>query len=171
MRRGVRQQTSEADITIEPDLDGVAEAERASHVQHGHDTWNALSVLASEYAHAVRKVYPGDRPQDQDGHVEVEWQPQEVLPSREQQNEQTDPSCATAVDQDPVAPSAHNWHDKFQGTEILADSDDVTRAEAARVRAKFASVDASTEVVLRFDFMNEHATRVRDRISVHTNSN
>ena len=35
------------------------------------------------------------------------------------------------------------------------------RHEADRVRAKFmANVDTGTEVILRFDFMNDHDTRV-----------
>lgn len=41
------------------------------------------------------------------------------------------------------------------------DSNAAVRAEAVRVKAKFAYIDASNDVVLRFDFMNESDTRVK----------
>lgn len=53
----------------------------------------------------------------------------------------------------------------------LADDDlelynELVRLEAERVQAKFLSVvDTRTEVILRFDFMNNHDTRVRRSLS------
>ena len=155
MRNASRQRTSE-DVTLETESDGLAEAVARSNRQHGTGTWNSLSVLASEYAHAVIDAVPGDRLGDRKGKVKHKWQSVERLDS--QSTTQSDPHSRTSRDL-PVVRTVHETHASSR-QDPMADSGDVVRNEAARVKAKFASVDASTEVVLRFDFMDEHDTRV-----------
>ena len=155
MRNASRQRTSE-DVTLETESDGLAEAIARSNRQHGTGTWNSLSVLASGYAHAVIDAVPGDRLGDRKGKVEHKWQSVERLDS--QSTTQSDPNSRTSRDL-PVVKTVHETHASSR-QDPMADSGDVVRNEAARVKAKFASVDASTEVVLRFDFMDEHDTRV-----------
>ena len=161
MRNASRQRTSE-DVTLEPESDGLAEAVARSNRQHGTGTWNSLSVLASEYAHAVLDAVPGDRVGGRKGHVEHEWQPVERLDS--QSTTQSDPNSRTG----PVLPVVNSVHETHASSrqDSLADSGDVVRNEAARVKAKFASIDASTEVVVRFDFLNEYDTRVHHGTSL-----
>ncbi len=154
MRDALKQRTSE-DVILEPESDGLAEAVARSN-RHGTGTWNSLSVLASEYAHAMLDAVPGDRVVDRKGHVEHEWRSAERLDS--QSTTQSDPNCRTSR----VLPVVRTVHETYASSrqDPMADNGDVVRNEAARVKAKFASVDASTEVVLRFDFMNEYDTRV-----------
>ena len=153
MRNASRQLTSE-NVNLEPESDGLAEAVARSNRQVGTGTWNSLSVLASEYAHAVLDA--GDRVGDLKSHVEREWQSVERLDS--QSTIQSDPNSRTGR----ALPSANTVHEAHASSrqDSLPACGDVVRNEAARVKAKFASVDASTEVVLRFDFMNEYDTRV-----------
>lgn len=161
MRNASRQRTSE-DVTLEPESDGLAEAVARSNRQHGTGTWNSLSVLACEYAHAVLDAVPGDRVGDRKGKVEHKWQSVERLDS--QSTTQSDPHSRTSRDL-PVVRAMHETK-AISHQDPMADSNDVVRNEAARVKAKFASVDASTEVVLRFDFMNEYDTRVHHGTSL-----
>lgn len=160
MRNALSQRTPE-NVTVEPESDGLAEAVARSNRSHGTGAWNSLSVLASEYAHAVLDAVPGDRVGDRKGTVEHEWQSVERLDS---QSTQSDPNSRTSRDL-PVVRTVHETKATSR-QDPMADSSDVVRNEAARVKAKFASVDASTEVVLRFDFMNEHDTRVHHDTSL-----
>ncbi|DBA97089.1 hypothetical protein WJX77_003952 [Trebouxia sp. C0004] len=155
MRSASRQRAPE-DVTLEPESDGLTEAVARSNRQHGTGTWNSLSMLASEYAHAVLDAVLGDRVGDRKGHVEHECNSVQRL--EPQSTTQSDPYSRTGCVL-PVANTVHERHGSSRQNS-LADSGDVVRKEAARVKAKFASVDASTEVVLRFDFMNEYDTRV-----------
>ena len=70
----------------------------------------------------------------------------------------------------PIQPSQSTRSDPGHETNSIATKpapagsqcfDEAVRAEAAKVQAKFMShVDTTTEVVLRFDFMSEHDSRV-----------
>lgn len=75
-----------------------------------------------------------------------------------------------------TAPGTHARVDRVEASlglpkENLVDDDlelnnELVRLEVEKVQAKFLSgVDTCTEVILRFDFMNNHDTRVRRSLS------
>ena len=124
--RGAGQMHAKSDLEVQPELDGLAES-----LQSSSEPRNPLSLLAAQYAHAVRTVFPGDPPlQEQDGHVQHVRQ------------------TTDALDTQPARSDARP-------------EEEAIVAEAARVKTKFASIDAATDVVLRFDFMNEKDTKAR----------
>ena len=122
---------AKASPKVQPELDGLAE-----RLQSSSEAKNPLTLLATQYAHAVRNVLPGDPLREQDGHVQYMRQTTDLLDTRPGQR--TDP----------------HFPDRLTKDEAIV-------AEAARVKTKFASVDAKTDVVLRFDFMNEKDTKAR----------
>ena len=72
---------------------------------------------------------------------------------------QSDPSYVVHEEQDQSRSSEimHTKTDSMSSEDI----DQAVRAEAAKVQAKFmASVNTATEVVVRFDFLTEHDSRV-----------
>ena len=133
MYRALRsgQMPANSDKVVEPESDGLAES-----LQSSSDAKNPLSLLAAQYAHALRDVLPGDPLQEQDGHVQHIRQTTDPL--------DTQPGHWT----DPHLPDRHT-------------EEEAIVAEAARVKTKFASIDAKRDVVLRFDFMNEQDTKAR----------
>ena len=122
---------AKADLEAQPESDGLAET-----LQSGSQAKNPLSLLATQYAHAVRNVFPGHPLRAQDGHVQ-------------HMRQTVDP-----LDIQPGQSTAPHFPERFTEEEAIV-------AEAARVKTKFASVDAKTDVVLRFDFMNEKDTKAR----------
>ena len=125
------QMPAKSDLEVEPESDGLAE-----NLQSSSDAKNPLSLLAAQNAHAVRNVLPGDPLREQDGHVQHMRQTTDPLDTQPRQ--WTDP----------------HFPDRRAQEEAIV-------AEAARVKTKFASIDAKTDVVLRFDFMNEKDTKAR----------
>ena len=154
MRNAYRPQTLESP-SVEQESDGLAEAVTRSTRQHG---WNSLSVLAAEYARAVLDAFHGNRLDDQAGLVQHESQRCEQLVS--QSSERVDLSCPSIGD----IPASLDRPKSSTARNPLDSTSDLVRDEAARVRTKFAKVDASTEVVLRFDFMQEYDSKVRKGI-------
>ena len=134
-------------MEVQPDADGVAQS-----LQSRADTRKPLSRLAAQYAQAVRSVLPGDPLGEHDGDVrhmrQTSGQLHAVGSDPHLQSRSTS-GAATLPDQD------------TQCARPRASKEDAIIAEAARVKAKFASVDAKKEVVLRFDFMNESDTKAR----------
>ena len=128
---GVGQMHEKSDLELQPESDGLADC-----LQSSSEAKNPLSLLAAQYAHAVRNVFPGDPPLEQDGHVQHMRQTTDGLDT--QPGQRTDshcPDCRT--------------------------EEEAIIAEAARVKTSFAFIDAKTDVVLRFDFMNEKDTKAR----------
>ena len=136
------------DLEVQPEADGVAQS-----VQSRSETRKPLSRLAAQYAHAVRSVLPGDPLWEQEHHGDVRHMRQTSEHSVGSDPHLQRPSTSEAAalpDQD------------TQCARSRASTEDAIIAEAARVKAKFASVDAKKEVVLRFDFMNESDTKARE---------
>ena len=106
---------------------------------------------AAQYAHAVRNVFRGDPLQEQGGHVRHSVNPFDIQPGQ-----CPDPQVHARLTSEAAALPAQGVHSE------PASEDQAVDAEAARVTAKFASVDAKTDVVLRFDFMNESDTKARE---------
>lgn len=139
---------AKSDLEAQPESDGVAEK-----FQGSKEPRNPLSHLAAQFTHAVRNVFPGEQLREQDGHVQRTRQAADRVDIQPEQC--TDP-------QFPVLTSeAAALQDESAQSEWSGEHEAIV-AEAARVKAKFASLDAKTEVVLRFDFMNETDTKARD---------
>ncbi len=157
--RQVELQTSTADVNLENESDALAEAVIRSNRQHGHQSWIAASSLASEYAHAVLDVLPDDLPYAKEGQVEHTSCHMDFRPGQPDICQRTDPSSQASFVGDSSEPdSAQNGASRQKVSQIARE----VRREAARVKGKFASVDASTEVVLRFDCMDERDTKTGD---------
>lgn len=159
MRNAYRPQTLESP-SVEQESDGLAEAVTRSTRQHGYLTWNSLSVLAAEYAHAVLDAFHGNRLGDPAGLVQHESQRCDQLVS--QSSQRVDLSCPNTGD----IPAGLDRPKSSAAGSPLDSSSDLVRDEAARVRSKFAKVDASVEVVLRFDFMKENDTKVSNGVEL-----
>ena len=85
-------------------------------------------------------------------------QHEEVRHDAGQQVEDTAPRTHASVDRGRASLDLPN---KNLADDDLELNNELVRLEAERVQAKFLSVvDTSTEVILRFDFMNNHDTRV-----------
>ena len=154
MRQASRPNAQQSDSDLPQDSYGGTET-----VQTRQQARKAFSVLAVEYAHAVRNVFPGDELPVQAGHVQQFQQPDDVLENCHGQ--ESDPgSQDTPGNRD--ASGNVRARDSSQGVQSSSsDSNAAVHAEAVKVKAKFASIDASNDVVLRFDFMNESDTRVK----------
>ncbi|KAL0038251.1 hypothetical protein WJX79_010181 [Trebouxia sp. C0005] len=117
-----------------------------------YETWNPKSVLTSEYANVVRSVLPGNQQLDLDGDVQHEAIHYDVDRRRN-----ADPYAASSEQRAAGLGKPDNLlpeRDKDISSERV-------RLEAERVQARFASsVNPSTEVTLRFDFLNSRDTRV-----------
>lgn len=151
--------TSRADANLEKESDGLAEAVIRSNRQHGHQSWIAASSLASEYAHAVLDVFPDDLPHAKEGQVEHTACHTDSPPGQPDIFQRTDPSSQASFVGDSSEPdSAQNGASRQEASQSARE----VRREAARVKGKFASIDASTEVVLRFDCMDERDTKAGD---------
>ena len=132
-----------SDLESKPDLDGVLKGFRNSK--------EPRNPLSAQCTHAVRNVVPGEPLREQDGHVQRTRQAVDRVDTQPEQC--TDPRCrvlsdAAALQDEGVQPDCSG-------------EEEAIVAEAARVKAKFASIDAKTDVVLRFDFMNETDTKAR----------
>ena len=137
---------AESDPEAQPDSDGKADT-----LETRKESRNPLSHLAAQCTHAVRTVFPSEPLRGQDGYVQRTRQAADRLDT------QPEPSTDPHV---PVLTDAAALQDES----VLPDwsgEEEAIVAEAARVKAKFASIDAQTEVVLRFDFMNEIDTKAR----------
>lgn len=144
---------------LENESDGLAEAVIRSNRQHGHQSWVAASSLASEYAHAVLDVLPDGLPSVKEGQVEHTSCHKKTRPGQRDNCQRTDPGSQASFVGDSSEPdSAQHGASRQQASQTERE----VRREAARVKGKFASVDASTEVVLRFDFMDERDTKAGD---------
>lgn len=155
MRDAPGPQTRDSRVRLELEPHGVPDG-TGSVGQHSQEAWNTLSVLASECAHAVSDVLPGNKSLGKSGHVGHESHLQR---SSSPQCKQNDPSSQDSFGrQSPELDNQARQRESLR--EDTLDTDEVVRSEAAKVGAKFASVDASTEVVLRFDFMDGYDTKV-----------
>ena len=120
----------------------------ADHVDRN---WTPKTVSASKHASGVPNRFLGGESHSRRGYVE-----NDVV--HDGQRKDTDLSSKTDHGKSEAA------HDK-SGDFSLADDLELTHQqvllEANKVRAKFVSnVDTNTEVILRFDFINSHDTRV-----------
>ena len=136
------------DLKLQPEADGVAES-----LQSRSELRQPLSRLAAQYAQAVRSVLPGDPLREHTGDVRHMRQTSDQLQAVDSAPHSHCPSTSEAA----ALPDQHT-----QRARLRASKEDAIIAEAARVKAKFASVDAKKEVVLRFDFMNESDTKARE---------
>ena len=127
---------------VAQECDGVAQSSPSRT-----ETKHPLSLLAAQYAHAVRNVLPGEQLRGHNGDVRHMRQISDRLDTVDPQPQNR--STSEAV-QDQHLQSEQATEEKA----ILA--------EAARVKAKFAYIDSKTEVVLRFDFMKESDTKARE---------
>lgn len=115
-----------------------------------YETWNPKSVLASEYASVVRSVLPGSQQLDLDGDVQHESVHCDVDHRKNADRASIEERAAGLGEPDSLQPE----RDK----DVISER---VRLEAERVQARFASsVNPSTQVSLRFDFMNSRDTRV-----------
>ena len=138
-------------LTLQPQTDGVGEV-----VQTREEANKSLSHVAVEVAHAVRHALTGDRLPAQAGYVQRESHQHNGLESRYSQG--SDPDFPSQTED---ARGDVTFSDSQPRLHTESDANDaIIRAEAASVKAKFTVLDASTDVVLRFDFMNEHDTKV-----------
>ena len=135
---------AKSDLEAQPDSDGVADSFESSK-----EPRNPLSLLAAQCTHAVRNVFPGEPLREQDGHVQRTRQAAD--PSDAQAEPSIDPHVPVGVTSEAAA---------LQEEGAQSGQQEAIVAEAARVKAKFGRIDAKTEVVLRFDFMNETDTKV-----------
>lgn len=126
----------------------------AQNLQSRVENRYPLSLKAAQYAHAVRNVLPGHPLREHDNKHNGDVR---------QMHQTSDRHIAVGTD-------AHVQHRSTSKAAALPDpcaqcerssKEKAIVAEAARVKANFASVDAKTEVVLRFDFMNESDTKAR----------
>ncbi|KAA6426189.1 MAG: hypothetical protein FRX49_04041 [Trebouxia sp. A1-2] len=141
--RQVGLQTSRADVHLENESDGLAEAVIRSNRQHGHQSWVAASSLASEYAHAVLDVLPDGLPSVKEGQVEHTSCHKKTRPGQRDNCQRTDPGSQASFVGDSSEPdSAQHGASRQQASQTERE----VRREAARVKGKFASVDASTEI-------------------------
>ena len=129
---------------VESESDGLTEAVATSSVRHSYENDKPFSAYATEYANVVRNLLPADTLPDQAGQVETQRQHVEASDSQ-----RTDPASNNRGE---YAAGASGENDQ--------DFAAAAQAEATRVKAKFASIDTSTEVTLRFDFISDTATRV-----------
>lgn len=122
--------------------------------RHNHESWNPNLVLAAEYANAVRNVFPAKPQHNQDGYVQ-----HDALHYDAGQGQDTHPSSQASLKRGEAAPLSNPEKKPSKDDSEL--TNERVRLEAERVQARFAShVDTSTEVILRFDFMSSHDTRV-----------
>lgn len=135
-----------SDLEAQPESDGLAES-----FQNSKEPRNPLSHLAAQCTHAVRNVFPGEPLREQDGHVQCTRQAVDRLDAQPEQR--TDPHVPVGVTSKAAA---------LQVEGVQSGEEEAIVAEAAKVKAKFASLDAKTEVVLRFDFMNETDTKATE---------
>ncbi len=126
------------------DSDGLTAV--AASLQHA--PWQALSALASEYAHAVRHPFGQSGQPSQTGSVQQD--PQTTLA-------QTD---LTGGNTDLGSVDVRTENGQADRSLAMAVDTQEAGAEAARVAAKFVAKDGSTAVILRFDFMRSKDTRV-----------
>ena len=118
--------------------------------RRAYETWNPKSVLASEYANVVRSVLPGNQQLDLDGDVQHEAVHCDVDHRENADRASKEQRAAGLGEPDNLLPE----RDK----DVISER---VRLEAERVQARFASsVDPSTQVSLRLDFMNSRDTRV-----------
>lgn len=117
-----------------------------------NETWNPKFALTSEYANVVRSVLPGHQQLDLDGDVQHEAVHCDVDHRRN-----ADPHPASNEQRAAGLGKPDNLlPERDKG--IISER---VRLEAERVQARFASsVNPSTEVTLRFDFMKRSDTRV-----------
>ncbi len=114
------------------------------------ETWKPRSVLASEYANVVRSVLPGNQQLDLDGDVQHEAVHCDVDHRKNADRASKEQRAAVLGEPDNLLPE----RDK----DVISER---VRLESERVQARFASsVNPSTQVSLRFDFMNSRDTRV-----------
>ena len=149
--RQASQRDSHQHLTLQPQTDGEV-------VQAREEANNSLSHVAVEVAHAVRHALTCDQLPAQAGYVQRESQQRNGLESRYSQGSDPDfPSQTEGA----IARGEVRCSESKQQSYTESDANEaVIRAEASSVKAKFTILDASTDVVLRFDFMNEHDTRV-----------
>ena len=115
--------------------------------------WQAVSALASEYGNAVRETFTQDSSITTSGRVE---QGRRVHASRHEHKR---------VDQSTEPKAGH-----VTGQRRDSGSDkrvaEAVQADIQRVKRKIVAADASTEVILRFNFMSGAEARVWDSCTV-----
>ena len=130
--------------------DQNASRSSSATVRRDYETWNPKLVLTSEYANVVQSVLPGNQQMDLDGDVQHEAVHCDVERRKNADRASKEQRAAGLGEPDKLLPE----RDKDLISERV-------RLEADRVQARFAtSVNPSTEVSLRFDFMNSRDTRV-----------
>ena len=133
--------------------DQNASRSSSATVRRDYETWNPKFVLTSEYANVVRSVLPSNQQLDLDGDVQ-----HEAVHCDGDRRRNADPY--------PRASNAQRAAGLGEPDKLLPERDkdlisERVRLEADRVQARFASsVNPSTEVSLRLDFMNSRDTRV-----------
>ena len=132
-----------SDLEAQPDLDGVADNSESSK-----EPRNPLSLLAAQCTHAVRNVFPCEPLREQAGHVQRTRQAADRLDAQPEPS--TDPHVPVGLTSKAAS---------LQDESVQSAKQEAIVAEAARVKAKFGKIDAKTDVVLRFDFMNEFDTK------------
>ena len=126
------------------------------------ETWALKPGLAAEYFNAVRNVFPGSQQYSTDGNVHHEA----VQYTAKQNDTVTTSQAATSHGQAALGdPKETLLQDD------LARTKEQIRLEAERVQAKFmSSADTNTDVILRFSFMTNRDTRVKQCNSKSSNS-
>lgn len=136
--------------TSELDNDGLGETSVNAPASNDSSQWKAISALATEYTHAIRRSVADEDDVDRSGHVEQEsptWaEPQTSANSRDPQTYVSD---------------AADWSPQPEAKRSAA-----VLAEVERVTAKVVPLNLETEVVVRFDFI----TNKESRVSEHTQS-
>lgn len=136
------------DAAVDSQDDGLAEASR--HVSGtGTTGWKALSALAFEYTEAVRQTVSSDSGIGSTGSVHRESR---AAPDVEIEDA-TD--LETSSWPQPKAARRPGPHTPDDAVHVAA-----VQAEAARVAAKIPPLDLQADVVLRFDFITAHDSRV-----------
>ena len=126
---------------------------------HTNKNWTSKTVPATiaEYASDIQNRFFASEQHSRDGYVEHEALQYEVGQRRE-----THPSSQANLGNSPQA--ALDKTDELALADDLEITNQKILLEADKVRAKFVSyVDTTTEVILRFDFINSHDTRVSER--------
>lgn len=150
---------STAGSALDAGNEGAFRAE-PSTTRPNSESWALKPGLAAEYLNAVRNVFPGSQQYSTDGHVHHEA----VQYTSKQSNTVTSSQAGTIRGQ-----AALGDLDETSSKDDLARDKEI-RLEAERVQAKFMyGVDTSTNVILRFNFMTNRDTRVKQCISKSSN--
>ena len=128
-----------------------------STIRPNSETWAVKPGLAAEYFNAVRNVFPGIQQYSTDGNVHHEA----VQYTAKQNDTVTTSQAGTFHGQDTRLGDTNETVLK----DDLARTNEQIRLEAERVQAKFMyGVDTSSTVILRFSFMSNRDTRVKQCI-------